>query len=724
MPALAHLQSSFVESDWLPLDEAAPLLAEPLRTLRWRCRSSLAKQYLARLASPRDGNGKPTWWLHRSIDPRLCRAPDALTRYDLERPTLLQQYPEHRIQRAYLKAHWVAAWRKTLDGPRGEETDLDITRAIVSEAKRIHGEDFPISPRSLQIWRSSMLSLGQDGKSLGVHGLIDRYGRPSALPGEDPRAVSTSRSPEAIAFFYEQYRSTLGLSLKHCHRITRNASAGKHWQWPASYSATRVWLDRTDDLPLTCICREGKKAWTKKYMSYLEQDWEAVNVGQLFVADHHQCDFWVSYKHGQLRPWLTAIQDCRSRRIVGWNLGPAPHQDAILQALRRAFGEAIPEYLRIDNGRDFKSAPITGLTPQTVQRLRAEFGDGVDSRLKWWNAGVCDDGRWGGVAAELGVKLIFALPYSPWSKGTLERFFGTFADNVSRTFATYTGNSTDTRPECVQLIREGYTGRGQEGLELCDGSAVPIMRAARESITAWLTIYDHTPHFGVGIDGQTPIAVWRSAPSLRQAEEKALDFLLTIRGSVKVGPNGVSVQIGGKRWSFGARSNALRPWMGRKVLVGHDPTSPTRVIVFDPATRHLIAALEPNERVNPLADIETMREKAAEINRDRKIMRGAEKASARRTLSAAQRVNRELHVEAERLRATGTDGRPPDANIQPVRTGFEGVSIPVQRPVDRDLPTREQLSALFIEESEDDAVGPAPYDPSDLFMPIFNTSKS
>lgn len=693
MPAAArNLTAATDPREWITLEDAAALLGEPLRTLQFRAKGIYSQSDKARIAPAPSGRGKPVWWIARSLDPRLSVAPDGQTRADLARESLLARYPAHYVERAYRKARWVNAWRQRLMTPRlSGQTDLDIAGVVVGQAREFEGPDFKISVRSLQVWHASMNELGEDGVVRGVEALIDRYGLGAPADG-----ITSTRSAAAIEFFYDQFRTPLRLSLKYCHGLTLRQAKASGWSWPASYSATKAWHRDFDDRSLTFLLRHGKKEWSKRYMPYLEQDWELVRPGQMYVADHHQCDFFVTYKQGQIRPWLTAIQDCRSRRIVGWTLGPAPHQDAILSAMRMAFKQAVPEVMRLDNGRDFKSKAITGCTPKEEQDLKKQADElgcaWRDCLAKYQGAASCDDPRWTGIAEELGIDLIFALPYHAWAKGTVERFFRTLEDGVGRAMPTYCGNTSESKPESLQLIREGYTGLRIGKLAVSDTSDVPTMESARRAIEDWLEIYHHTQHNGRGVDGRTPMEVWQSHEGKRTVQDHALDMLLSVRGLYKVGPNGVSIQIGGRRFGFGARNASLRAWVGREVLVAHDPDTPTRALALDPKNRTLIAALEPNERIHPLAKIDDLREASAAINRERKIMQNAEKVAARRTRTATQRVNRDMQAQASELRATGTDGRSSDVVIRPVRTGFESVSIPAQTDFEVDMPNSDDLA--------------------------------
>jgi putative transposase len=431
-------------------------------------------------------------------------------------------------------------------------------------------------------------------------------------------------------------------------------------------------------------------------------------------------DFWVRYKDRQIRPWLTAIQDCGSRRIVGWTFGPAPHQESILVALRMAFREAVPEVMRIDNGKDFASKTVTGLTKTECRVLRREYGPAWKTVVRRGRDHVsCDDPRWLGVTGELGVELIYAKPYSPWSKGTLERWFRTFEDQCGKLFNTYCGHTPVARPESLQLIREGYTGRGVDPLSLVDGSAVPTMDQAAERISDYLTIYHSASHQGAGMRGRSPQAAWSDAAHLRKAVEGELDCLISVRGAYKVGANGVHLTVCGTHLGYGARTAALRAWIGREVLVAVDIEYPARCLAFEPGNRRLIAALNPNKRIHPLAKSDDLREANAAVGHNRKDMVGYAKKSARRTLDVSKVLERERSEQAVALRATGTDdmrATAVSAVIRPVRSGFEARSTAVPPPVEAvpDEYADLDMSLVSFVQAEESGDGGDPYADVDL----------
>jgi transposase InsO family protein len=121
--------------------------------------------------------------------------------------------------------------------------------------------------------------------------------------------------------------------------------------------------------------REGDKAFTDKVEPNIRRDWSDVPANRIWNADHHNFDVLV--KVGQRvdpntgeevailkRPWLSAWQDCRSRKIVGWCIrAEDPNTDAILLAFRHAvLTHGLPDKAYTDNGKTYDCRYLTGQT--------------------------------------------------------------------------------------------------------------------------------------------------------------------------------------------------------------------------------------------------------------------------------------------------------------------------------------------------------------------------
>jgi len=504
MLAAARQLETMNPADWVTVEQAAELTAEPVRTWRWRARSeaaAAAKAGRRALAckAPATDNGRLVWYVHRSYAPALSRTPTTDTRDEKARASLLARYPQHQVELVYRKNRWLHAWLKAKRLPG--DTDRTVAERIVRQAKETERTAFAISFRTLQAWRTAYYHTGPDRQILGVEGLVDRRG--VAQRGTDDEEQHGRRDPAAVEYFYSLYHTQSRQSLTLCHEVTRRVAEREGWTWPASASATVKWLRKHDNLALTCLMRDGCDTYCRKWMPHLDVDYSLIDPGQLYQTDHHQCDFWVEHDDKQLRPWLTAVEDARSRCIVGWHLGPSPHQDAILAAYLVAFKDwSIPERLRIDNGKDFASELLTGVTKAQRDTLRRVHGPDWRKVLER-DASLIDcgaDPRFKGITAELGIELIYAIPYAPWSKGQTERWFGTFEGRCGKTFATYCGNSSMTRPECLEVIRRGYTkeqkrrlrkkhGKGwkrEAVLKLVDPEAVPTLEQARQAVANYI----------------------------------------------------------------------------------------------------------------------------------------------------------------------------------------------------------------------------------------------
>ena len=681
-------QEAGESDDWLPIDEAAALIGDPPRTVRWRARAQWVRAGLAKLAPPRNGQGRPTWWVHRGADHRLARCPTRDTRDQRLRDALSATHPAHLVDRALRKNHWLQAWRSACEQARpAGVTDGDLAARIVDAARQSEQDGFAISVRSLYGWWRRYNQVGADGQIQAVAGLIDRYA--SGELGES----SANRSPDAVDWFYDLYHTQNKLSIRTCHEVTLCEARRRDWTWPAGYAATVAWLAKYDDLSLTCLMREGKDRWARRYLPHLQIDYSAIEPGYMYVCDHHQLDLWCDYNGTQIRPWLTAVEDCRSRCIVGWHLGPAPHQDAILSSLRMAFRDwAVPTVMRIDNGRDYTSRLITGPTKRQRDGLLRAFGADWRTVVKRAAHVVdCVDPRWLGLAGELDIDLIYAIPYSPWSK-MIERFFGTFTDQHAKCYPTYCGNSAVNKPECLHEIRRGYTDEQKRRLrklhgrdwkriavlKLVDQSAVPALDHVRTRIAEWLDIYHRTGHRGQAMEGRTPLAVWGTATHLRRAVDNELLCLADIRGLYSVGANGVSLKVGAATLYYGAKCAALKRWVGRRVLVALNPQdiSVAWALTPDRDKRTLIGRLEPNQFIEPRTTADDARDVIAESMRERSIMHKARRAAPHRIKTVSARLAEHARAKRSALMATGTDDAVAAPAIVPVRTGFDVAAIP------------------------------------------------
>lgn len=215
-----------------------------------------------------------------------------------------------------------------------------------------------------------------------------------------------------------------------------------------AYETTRVFLNSLPPI-ITAVAHGGERAYKDDFAPFLLRDRSKLKANQFWISDHMIHDVWVRNfdletgapvfgempLNAPFRPWLTAIEDMKSRRIVAhvWCATPSSH--TISSALRYAlcnFG-APESAFYVDNGKDYNK--------------------------------VSDDAR--GVLARLGIRTQHCIPRHPQSK-QIESFFHILHqrfDVLWRPF--YAGISPKHKPEeCDQALAVHKnlmaSGRGNE----------------------------------------------------------------------------------------------------------------------------------------------------------------------------------------------------------------------------------------------------------------------
>jgi len=301
------------------------------------------------------------------------------------------------------------------------------------------------------------------------------------------------------------------------------------------------------------------------FSPYVEMDPDAWPAGVCWVGDHRQLDVWVRYGKSIIRPWVTAWMDWRTWKIVGWVLCELPHGATILSAFRHGIMDESnaggPDVVYIDNGKDYDGWQFHG---QTKQQRRRRF----------LAAGYFDDRKFKGIYNELRIDVIHAIPHNAKAK-RIERWFGFMSENFDKTFDTYAGRSTDTRPEELKAI-------------LKSGHRIPTFEAVESEFGDFIRVYNAKEKRSEHMDGLSPDAFYQQhCPRVRAFDNGLLDMMLQHwHDPVRVGRNGITIRPKGKSVSYGQNNAALMPYKTRrasndmKVLVSYDPHDLRKIRVF------------------------------------------------------------------------------------------------------------------------------------------------
>jgi hypothetical protein len=210
------------------------------------------------------------------------------------------------------------------------------------------------------------------------------------------------------------------------------------------------------------LASRGEREFKNKAMVKGERNTKDLRVMEVVMGDVHTFDCWVAYTHpngkvSAIKPHLVAWIDIRSRRILGDVMCRDSNSDILKQSLLKLMYQdagSVPQYIYIDNGKDYTAENMTGYARNDRQRQHP--ADGEDDKPDF------DDSAKGFYRA-IGIEDYHrALPYYAWTKGQIERFFGGVCDRFTRWFASYTGTLTGSKTSAkVDKDIDGMLERGE-----------------------------------------------------------------------------------------------------------------------------------------------------------------------------------------------------------------------------------------------------------------------
>jgi transposase InsO family protein len=185
-----------------------------------------------------------------------------------------------------------------------------------------------VSPRTLWNWYAQY-------RKVGYAGLVDRV-------RSDKGKSRFLKAHPAVRTFIENKYLGERLSIRLVYEALRRdwRSLEPECPRPPSYSAIRAYLQQLPK-PLLILSREGKRQFQERCDPYLLTDFESLLPNQIWVSDHGQHDAFVRNDlfsgvsaNAAVRPWLTAVLDMRSRKIVGMAWSATASSHTISSALR------------------------------------------------------------------------------------------------------------------------------------------------------------------------------------------------------------------------------------------------------------------------------------------------------------------------------------------------------------------------------------------------------
>lgn len=320
------------------------------------------------------------------------------------------------------------------------------------------------------------------------------------------------------------------------------------------------------------LAKKGERDYKNQNMVKAKRDTSSLKVMEIIMGDEHTFDLWVSYQNPNgkitaIRPKLVAWIDLRSRHIMGCVMCKDANSEILKQSLLKLIyhdAGSLPEYLYIDNGKDYTSKEMTGISRKDRRKKDIDFDDATKGFYK--SIGIKDDHE--------------ALPYQPWSKGQIERFFLTVCNKFSRKFASYTGTLTGSKTD--DKINKDIN-------QMLEAGKLLTIEEFFKEWNQWIESYERKIHRGLKEAKEkwhTPYEVFQYAERYEKAAPpKSYAKMLMLKSDkVRVYNTGIN------RFGYDYRSDELCDYIDKLVNIKYDPYDLSIIYVFDESGKQICEA--------------------------------------------------------------------------------------------------------------------------------------
>ena len=351
----------------------------------------------------------------------------------------------------------------------------------------------------------------------------------------------------------------------------------KNWDMP-SYPTVNRYVNTLMEESSSAhyLLAQGTREWKRSKMIKARRDTGALMVMELIQGDSHTFDCWVSIKRDNgnisaIKPVLTAFIDTRSRCLVGWGISEVPDSQIMKKVLLNMIYEksdceipfkGVPKYLLIDNGKDFTAETLTG-RPRNV---RVDFDQ--ETKGFYRSIGIQDEFR--------------SLPYQAWSKGQIERSFGTVCSTFTKWIDSYTGTLTGSKTS--EKIKKDIK-------KMLENNELMTLEEFTEKFGTWLKdVYHKRKHSGLKEQNEPipiPIEVYMNAEKYEKAAppRSYTEMLLMKSEDALVRATGI------RKFGFDYLADELGEYIGRKVTIRYNPDDVTKIYAYNKEGKKICEAL-------------------------------------------------------------------------------------------------------------------------------------
>ncbi len=477
---------------------------------------------------------------------------------------LPEEYTEREEQIALAKFAAMEKYVKAADAKRygnvlkAKEVFLtQYNKGVFPELFALTGE---ISYKSAERWRKSLQMYGWDYRCL-IRGYGQNRGKRNVPKDIADILLRHMLNPNAVSKNY-----AVANTLQECEVMGIDTS-------DVSDTTLRRWADDwvKNNYDKWIYMREGKQQMDRKVLPYVVRDYDAIEYGDVLVADGHVLNFTIlnPYTGKPKRMTFLAFIDMKTLLPVGWTIMPTENTACISEALFysvRTLG-FVPRVVYLDNGRAFQSQFFAGKSMEDVNGLYRRLG--IDVQTAWPYHGQ-------------------SKPIEPWFR---------YMSNFSKLLPSYTGTSIAKKP--------AHMNRGETEHRQLFGNVTnvsPTMWEAEVMIQGFLENYLALPQPHSHLRGMSPLESMEASLRIlqqkpdweaRQISPEKLSYLMMDRKIVSLDRNGI------RHWGYYYYHPALfsmQKGEGKaNLVVKYDIHDRDSVLVYDDKGKYLCTA----ERVKP-----------------------------------------------------------------------------------------------------------------------------
>ncbi len=398
-------------------------------------------------------------------------------------------------------------------------------------------------------------------------------------------------------------------------------AAAKGWEKIPSYASVARYINHlmADEGMKNAhyLAANGVREYKNRVMAKRRRDTTSLRVMEVLQGDEHTFDCWVAYtcpngKVIPIRPKLVCWIDTRSRMILGDIICREANSQVLKQSLLKLIyhdtGGLVPRYLWIDNGKDYTGKEMNGVDRKDRHSKEA--------KEQYFSLEFDDAAR--GFYRGIGVEDVhIAMPYEPWNKGQIERFFGGVCSRFTKWLTSYTGTLTGSRTDAK--VNKDIKRMAEKGQLL-------TMAEFYAQWTKWKEEkYAARPHSElkrVGEAYQTPGGLFANGERYIKAAPPKSQAAALMQKIQKAKVYNTGIHRFGKYYN----SEELMAHIGETVEVRYDPDDVSTIYIYRDNRRLCEAVCQellPFGRVSDGVLKEHRRIQNAQLKRDRRLLEEA-----------------------------------------------------------------------------------------------------